>query len=75
MSDSITAFESKDEFRYSKRLSFATTDAEEMYKSSGSNTSCYYCDKGVDMMRYTVWKKTVSLTGERTEWTRRTVNW
>jgi hypothetical protein len=45
MSDSVTAFESKDEFRYSTRLSFATTDAEEMCSSSGGNTSCYCCDK------------------------------
>ena len=46
MSESITTFESKDEVRYSTRLSFAKTDAEEMCRSSGGNTSCFCCDKG-----------------------------
>jgi len=46
MSDSITAFESKDKFKYSTRLGFATMDAEEMCRSSGGNTSCCCCAKG-----------------------------
>ena len=75
MSDSITAFESNDELRYSTRLSFAATEAEEMWRrSSGGNTPCCCCDEWTCCDKLLKKKKPVALTGVRTKWTHSTVS-